>query len=176
LQVPQDSWLVPLVKVGVDQTAWSLFWNSTYYVLLGVFKLESPTVIAATVKATWWDLLKAGWRLWPMVHLFTYGVIPVQHRLLFVDSVELLWVSILSLYGQQQRRDREETGAGPWVACALPGGDGEGGDAAEEILRGMQLENKIIFEPSGGERLVLTAEEVYEADASLEMSPAAQEE
>lgn len=177
MQIPPDSWLVPLVKVGVDQTAWSLFWNSTYYVLLGCLKLESPAVIAATVKGTWWDLLKAGWRLWPLVHLLTYGVIPVQHRLLFVDSVELVWVSILSMYGQQQRREREETGAGPgWVACALPGGDGEGGDAAEEILRGMQLENKIIFEPNGGERLVLTAEEVYEAEACLGMTPTAQEE
>lgn len=49
-----------------------------------------------------------------------------------------MWVTILSLYGQQQRRAMEAHGLGP-VACALPGGDGEGGDPAEEILRGMQV-------------------------------------
>ena len=48
-----------------------------------------------------------------------------------------VWVTILSVYGQQQRRGLEQEGVMP-VACALPGADGEGGDAAEEILRGMQ--------------------------------------
>jgi hypothetical protein len=166
--LPTDSWIVPLVKVGIDQTVWSIMWNSTYYILLGLLKMESPQVIAATVKATWWDLLKAGWRLWPLVHVFTYGVIPVQHRLLFVDAIELMWVSILSMYGQQQREkmEIEATAAGKptsWVACALPGGDGEGGDAAEEILRGMRVEHEIIFESPEGERVVLTPAEVYAA-------------
>ncbi len=163
--IPTDSWLVPLAKVGIDQTAWSLLWNSTYYVLLGLLKAESPAVIAATVRATWWDLLKAGWRLWPLVHLFTYGVIPVQHRLLFVDGVELVWVSILSMYGQQQRERTEAAAVGSGVpgivACALPGGDGEGGDAAEEIMRGMAVESSIVFESAGGERVVMSPAEVY---------------
>jgi hypothetical protein len=158
------------MKVAVDQTVWSVLWNSCYYVLLGLFKFESPAVIASTVRNSWWDLLKAGWRLWPFVHFFTYSVIPVQHRLLFVDAVELvsrrrvacaarreggpareqrrpccrppqLWVSILSTYGQEQRRKMlaETPDAPPQVACALPGTDGEGGDAAEEILRALTV-------------------------------------
>ena len=132
--------------------------------------MESPQVIATTVKATWWDLLKAGWRLWPLVHLFTYGIIPVQHRLLFVDAVELVWVSILSMYGQQQRQKMETaaegTGAPSWVACALPGGDGEGGDAAEEILRGLTVEHEIVFESAEGGRVVLSPLEVYNNQAA----------
>ena len=168
VQLPSDSWLVPLVKVGIDQTVWSIFWNSTYYVLLGALKFESPQVIAATVKGSWWDLLKAGWRLWPLVHLFTYGIIPVQHRLLFVDAVELVWVSILSMYGQQQRDNNKDAGLGTnWVACALPGAD-VGGDPAEEILRGMQAEHEIVFESADGERVVLSPAEVYKNAAVLE--------
>lgn len=172
MQIPTDSWLVPLFKVGIDQTAWSILWNSTYYVLLGLLKMESPDVILTTVRATWWDLLKAGWRLWPLVHLFTYGIIPVQHRLLFVDTVELVWVSILSMYGQQQRRRMEEeaeaSGAAPtWVACALPGADGEGGDPAEEILRGLKVEHEIVFESAEtGERVVMSPAEVYASSSS----------
>jgi hypothetical protein len=150
----------------VDQTVWSLFWNSTYYILLGLLKFESPLVIAATVRSTWWDLLKAGWRLWPLVHLLTYGIIPVQHRLLFVDAVELVWVTILSLYGQQQRRSRDHQGTPQWVACPLPGGDGEGGDAAEEILRGLSVESEIVFESSDGERKVFTPDEVFGYDGA----------
>lgn len=85
------SWMVPVAKIAIDQTAWSLCWNSTYYTLLGILKFESPSIIISSVKNSWWDLLKAGWRLWPIVHIFTYGVIPIQHRLLFVDVVEILW-------------------------------------------------------------------------------------
>lgn len=133
--------------------------------------MESPQVIANTVKSSWWDLLKAGWRMWPLVHLFTYGVIPVQHRLLFVDAVELVWVSILSMYGQQQRQKMEaaaEPGGAPtWVACALPGGDGEGGDPAEEILRGMRVEHEIVFESAEGGRVVMSPVEVYNNQAAL---------
>lgn len=159
-QIPIDSWLMPVVKIGIDQTAWSMFWNSFYYVLLGILKFESPSIIGATVRNSWWDLLKAGWRLWPLVHIFTYGVIPVEHRLLFVDSVELAWVSILSVYAQQQRTNRMHGLAPAMVACALPGGDGEGGDPAEEILRGMQVEREIIFEDAFG-RVVASPADVY---------------
>lgn len=165
VQIPTGSLLVPLVKVGIDQTVWSLFWNSTYYVLLGLLKMESPQVIVSTVRSTWWDLLKAGWRLWPLVHIFTYGVIPVQHRLLFVDAVELVWVSILSLYGQQQRQETDATegasAAPAWVACPLPGADGEGGDPVEEILRGIQVQSEVVFETASGERVVMTPAEAY---------------
>ena len=43
-------------------------------------------------------LTQAGWKLWPFAHLITYGVIPVEQRLLWVDCVELIWVTILSTY------------------------------------------------------------------------------
>ena len=160
-----DSWVSPLVKVGIDQTIWSLFWNSLYYILLGILKAESPRVIISSVRQSWWDLLKAGWRLWPFVHICTYGIIPVQHRLLFVDTVELLWVCILSTYGQQQRVARQEASEIPtWVACALPSQAGEGGNFSEEILRGMDVQQEIVIETADGTTTVLTPEEVYEQE------------
>lgn len=161
-----DSWMSPIIKVGIDQTVWSIFWNSTYYVLLGILKAESPQTIVSSVRQSWWDLLKAGWRLWPIVHVCTYGIIPVQHRLLFVDTVELIWVCILSTYGQQQRQVREVLLDSPSrVTCPLPGQSGEGGDFAEEILRGLAGENEIIFETTDGGKVVKSAQEVYSADS-----------
>ncbi|KAK1309092.1 hypothetical protein QJS10_CPA09g01447 [Acorus calamus] len=91
----QDWWVVP-VKVAFDQTAWSALWNSIYYVVLGLLRLESPVNIFSELKATFLPLLTAGWKLWPFAHLITYGVIPVEQRLLWVDCVELIWVTILS--------------------------------------------------------------------------------
>ena len=42
-------------------------------------------------------------------HIITYGVIPVQHRLLWVDMVEVLWVVILSLTGAAYGDKEEKT-------------------------------------------------------------------
>ncbi|KAF9672853.1 hypothetical protein SADUNF_Sadunf11G0087300 [Salix dunnii] len=51
-------------------------------------------------------VLEAGWKLWPFAHLITYGVIPVEQRLLWVDCVELIWVTILSTYSNEKSEAR----------------------------------------------------------------------
>ncbi|XP_022142923.1 uncharacterized protein LOC111012915 [Momordica charantia] len=101
----QDWWVVP-AKVAFDQTAWSAVWNSIYFVVLGFLRLESPVSIFNELKATFWPMLTAGWKLWPFAHLITYGVIPVEQRLLWVDCVELIWVTILSTYSNEKSEAR----------------------------------------------------------------------
>ncbi|KAM1448825.1 hypothetical protein ACFXTO_007746 [Malus domestica] len=51
-------------------------------------------------------MLTAGWKLWPFAHLVTYGEIPVEQRLLWVDCVELIWVTILSTYSNEKSEAR----------------------------------------------------------------------
>ncbi|KAK6919526.1 Mpv17/PMP22 [Dillenia turbinata] len=101
----QGWWVVP-AKVVFDQTAWSAVWNSIYYVVLGFLRRESPANILSELKTTFWPLLTAGWKLWPFAHLITYGVIPVEQRLLWVDCVELIWVTILSTYSNEKSEAR----------------------------------------------------------------------
>ncbi|GER56527.1 peroxisomal membrane 22 kDa family protein [Striga asiatica] len=103
---PFDDWWVVPAKVIFDQTAWSAVWNSIYYTLLGMLRLESPVSIYSEWKATFWPMLTAGWKLWPFAHLVTYGVIPVEQRLLWVDCVELIWVTILSTYSNEKSEAR----------------------------------------------------------------------
>ncbi|CAA7392365.1 unnamed protein product [Spirodela intermedia] len=106
----QDWWVVP-AKVAFDQTAWSAVWNSIYFVVLGFLRFESPASILSELKATFWPMLKAGWKLWPFAHLITYGVIPVEQRLLWVDCVELIWVTILSTYSNEMSEARNSEAA-----------------------------------------------------------------
>ncbi|KAK2993260.1 hypothetical protein RJ640_015739 [Escallonia rubra] len=94
--IPSKDWWVVPAKIAFDQTAWAAVWNSIYYVVLGFLRLESPATILNELKGTFWPMLTAGWKLWPFAHLITYGVVPVEQRLLWVDSVELIWVTILS--------------------------------------------------------------------------------
>ncbi|XP_055822317.1 uncharacterized protein LOC129891090 isoform X1 [Solanum dulcamara] len=101
----EDWWVVP-VKVAFDQTVWSAVWNSIYYTVLGILRLESPLAIFSELKATFFPMLTAGWKLWPFAHLITYGVVPVEQRLLWVDCVELIWVTILSTYSNEKSESR----------------------------------------------------------------------
>ncbi|MCD9642053.1 hypothetical protein HAX54_028649 [Datura stramonium] len=101
----EDWWVVP-AKVAFDQTVWSAIWNSIYYTVLGILRLESPLAIFSELKATFLPMLTAGWKLWPFAHLITYGVIPVEQRLLWVDCVELIWVTILSTYSNEKSESR----------------------------------------------------------------------
>ena len=102
-----DAWFAPLFKVGVDQTLWAAGWNALHLSLLGAMRLESPAAVGRSVAGSGWDVLRAGWRLWPLVHLLTYTVVPLSGRLLWVDAVDLGWVSVLAAYAAQ-RRGREE--------------------------------------------------------------------
>ncbi|KAI4295273.1 hypothetical protein L6164_035336 [Bauhinia variegata] len=103
---PFEQWWVVPAKVAFDQTVWSAIWNSIYFVVLGLLRFESLTNIYGELKSTFWPMLTAGWKLWPFAHLITYGVIPLEQRLLWVDCVELIWVTILATYSNEKSEAR----------------------------------------------------------------------
>lgn len=91
-----EGWWTTFPKITVDQLVWSPIWNGCYIFLLGAMKREALGEIVHTVKSTSFSLITSGLKLWPLAHVVTYGVIPVENRLLWVDLVEILWVTILS--------------------------------------------------------------------------------
>ena len=100
-----------ILKILLDQTVTIAAWNAIYYAFLGVLEGDEPRAIFKKIRETAWPLMKAGWRLWPAAHIITYGVIPVQHRLLWVDIVEVAWVVVLSLTGNASHGSAEEAEA-----------------------------------------------------------------
>ena len=66
--------------------------------LLLSYELIYAYVKSSSIKPCCSLNMQAGWKLWPFAHLITYGVIPVEQRLLWVDCVELIWVTILSTW------------------------------------------------------------------------------
>eukprot|EP00536_Pseudo-nitzschia_multiseries_P019256 jgi/Psemu1/299771/fgenesh1_pm.4242_\ len=83
-------------KIVIDQTCWGPIWNNTYIVLLGLMKRNSLRTIFGEMKRTTIPLIVSGLKLWPLAHCVTYGLIPVENRLLWVDLVEIAWVTILA--------------------------------------------------------------------------------
>lgn len=89
-------WWGTVVKVAIDQSTWGPFWNNTYILLLGIMKLDKWENIFGEMKRTTIPLIVSGLKLWPLAHIVTYGLVPVENRLLWVDLVEILWVTILA--------------------------------------------------------------------------------
>jgi len=91
-----DQWWAFFPKVAIDQLTWGPFWNNCYILLLGVMQFRDPKLIWKEIKETTVPLIVSGLKLWPLAHSITYGVIPVENRLLWVDLVEIIWVTILA--------------------------------------------------------------------------------
>lgn len=90
------AWWTFIPKVIVDQTIWSPIWNNIYILLLGLMKMEHLDTIWNDMKRSTIPLISSGLKLWPATHVITYGFIPAENRLLWVDLVEILWVTILA--------------------------------------------------------------------------------
>ncbi len=89
-------WFGTVIKVAIDQTTWGPFWNNTYILLLGLMKFDKLENIFSEMKRTTIPLIVSGLKLWPLAHCVTYGLVPVENRLLWVDLVEIIWVTILA--------------------------------------------------------------------------------
>ncbi|KAL3792810.1 hypothetical protein HJC23_002617 [Cyclotella cryptica] len=89
-------WWDFIPKVIVDQTVFGPILNISYIILLGIMQLQSPSQIRSNMKRTTIPLIVSRLKLWPFVHCITYGVIPLENRLLWVDAVEIVWVTILA--------------------------------------------------------------------------------
>mmetsp|Transcript_15488 Transcript_15488/g.32585 ORF Transcript_15488/g.32585 Transcript_15488/m.32585 type:complete len:407 (+) Transcript_15488:148-1368(+) len=130
-------WWDFLPKVVVDQTIFGPIWNNSYIFLLGIMQLRSPKVIWEDMRRTTVPLVLEGLKLWPFVHCITYGLIPVENRLLWVDAVEIVWVTILASQASGKGKEGES------VVIA------EGGDVGVEG----QVQEKVTLEADGVTRM-----------------------
>ena len=60
------------------------------------------------MKRTTITLIVSGLKLCPLAHLVTYGLIPVVNRLLWVDLIEIIRVTILATSAAGGEKDGEE--------------------------------------------------------------------
>lgn len=57
------------------------------------------------VKSTAWPALTSSWRFWPLIHCVSFSTfIPKDLKLLFIDCMEIIWVTILSTVANKDRK------------------------------------------------------------------------
>jgi len=99
---------LPLLKIALDQTVYASAYNCIYLSCIDLLKGMPLADIKADVAKNNVPMLKAGWKLWPMVHTLTYTVIPKEHKQLWVCMVEVVWASYLSFVANEKRSETME--------------------------------------------------------------------
>ena len=94
-------------------------------------KKEGPGAIWNNIRNTAVPLITSGLKLWPLAHVVTYGLVPVENRLLWVDTVEILWVTILSR--QAAKAEEEALAAKAEEEALAAGGEAEQEKGADRM-------------------------------------------
>ncbi len=94
-------------KILMDQTIYLSIKCSIYILAIGVLNGDSIESSSDNVKNRIKPIMFTAWKFWPLVHCVTYGLIPARHRILWVNSVDLVWNAILA---SKARDDGDDDG------------------------------------------------------------------
>ena len=98
------AWWATGIKVTADLTVWSIFLNAAYSTIIGLLAFRSPLDVWKDVRATTWPALRSAWRFWPFVHTVSFShAVPLDLKLLWVDVMEVVWVTILSKVANEDK-------------------------------------------------------------------------
>eukprot|EP00531_Pseudo-nitzschia_arenysensis_P002409 CAMPEP_0116133802 /NCGR_PEP_ID=MMETSP0329-20121206/10304_1 /TAXON_ID=697910 /ORGANISM="Pseudo-nitzschia arenysensis, Strain B593" /LENGTH=300 /DNA_ID=CAMNT_0003628465 /DNA_START=327 /DNA_END=1229 /DNA_ORIENTATION=- len=106
---PQNGLVTRMEKILMDQTVYLTIKCSLYIGAVGLLAGEDRESVAKTIKDKIGGIVVTAWKFWPIVHCVTYSVIPAQHRVLWVNSVDLVWNAILSSAAQKGQESEEST-------------------------------------------------------------------
>lgn len=93
----------------MDQTIYLTVKCSIYIYAVGVLSGNDWRTCKQTVMDKIGGIVVTAWKFWPLVHCITYGVIPARHRILWVNSVDLVWNAILASKAQKEQPENGET-------------------------------------------------------------------
>lgn len=89
------------VRVGSEPaTGAAALWttpSSSFSCMVGPAAKGASTVHLRSSSDRAMQLMTAGWKLWPAVGLITYTIVPLRHRLLWVDAIEIVYRSAVSV-------------------------------------------------------------------------------
>jgi len=91
-----------LEKILMDQTIYLTIKCSVYISAVGLLAGEDLSTVSQTVQDKIGGIILTAWKFWPIIHCITYSIIPAQHRILWVNSVDLVWNAILASQAQKK--------------------------------------------------------------------------
>jgi protein Mpv17 len=110
LPVEGGSMLIRFEKILMDQSIYLTVKCAVYISAVGLLQGDDWDTVKNNVKDRIGGIIFTAWKFWPLVHCITYGFIPARHRILWVNSVDLIWNAILSTLARKEEEPSEDTG------------------------------------------------------------------
>lgn len=123
-----ERWGGLLLKIALDQTFFSALINLLYASLNGLLSGDGAVEAFARARRVLVPAMVSSWRFWPAVQLISYSpLVPLDFKLLWIDTMEILWVAYLSAtvnsapgsepeavpWGEARLAEEREGGIGP---------------------------------------------------------------
>ncbi|AOA62496.1 Protein required for ethanol metabolism [Komagataella phaffii CBS 7435] len=85
-----------IARVAVDQLVWAPVGIPLYYSCMAMMEGLTIQQWKQKLDEKYMDTLFANWKVWPLFQLANFYVFPVQHRLLAVNVISIIWNCYLS--------------------------------------------------------------------------------
>jgi len=146
--------LAIFLKIALDQTVFTTAINLAYATLDGLLADQTPSEAFARARQVLVPSVVASWRFWPFVHLLSYSsLIPIEFKLLWIDTMEIAWVAILSSTVNAKPSDKASikpayTAAAEETETVIPWGEGRFKQikARSEVFAAWLADNSPSFE------------------------------
>merc|ERR1711974_24807 len=95
--IPPGGLAKTLQRVFLDQTVFAPFVISTFFLSTGLMEGKTPDQLYKNIlgSGALWEALLVNWSVWPFAQAVNYGLVPQQHRVLFVSCVSVAWNTYL---------------------------------------------------------------------------------
>ncbi|KAJ5520705.1 Mpv17/PMP22 [Penicillium fimorum] len=86
-----------VAKIVIDQAIGGA-WNTVLFiVIMGLLRGLDYDTITGQIQADFWSIMVAGLKLWPLVSVLNFTVVPADQRLLVGSLFGIVWAIYLSL-------------------------------------------------------------------------------
>jgi protein Mpv17 len=91
------------IKFALDQTLGAAVNTLLFIAGIDLLRGRSVEVAWSDCREGLWPLMFAGWKLWPMVSIINFALVPLEYRIVVGSTVGLFWGVYLSLMSSSKK-------------------------------------------------------------------------
>uniref|UniRef100_A0A7S4B0G3 Uncharacterized protein n=1 Tax=Chrysotila carterae TaxID=13221 RepID=A0A7S4B0G3_CHRCT len=100
---PGTAWSMVITRIFLDQVVSMPIVYTAFLSWPALTTGQGIEAAAANVRHAFWPAVSFAWSVWPMVHIFNFKYVPLQHRLLVTNVVALGVFSYATFVSDQTR-------------------------------------------------------------------------
>jgi len=94
-----------MAKMATDQLLFAPVSLFNFMALLGGLNGHGIQEIKTDIRNNYYDVMLRNYQLWPAAQMINFWMIPLQHRVLFAQSVAVIWNTYLSFKTNRTTKD-----------------------------------------------------------------------